>query len=104
MNKKLFLQIQNEFHDILYPAWSFWAGGPAIKLIPKGLGRWDQYRHNLKNTAKSWPWEKKLNKAFFRGSRTSSERDNLILLSRNYPDLVDALYTKNQAWQSDAVC
>ncbi|KAG7205857.1 hypothetical protein KM043_007790 [Ampulex compressa] len=29
------------------------------------------------------------------------ERDNLILLSRNKPDLVDAQYTKNQAWKSD---
>ena len=53
--------------------------------------------------AKSWPWEKKKNKGFFRGSRTSSERDPLILLSRSNPDLVDAEYTKNQAWKSDAV-
>lgn len=41
--------------------------------------------------------------SFFRGSRTSSERDSLILLSRNHPELVDAKYTKNQAWKSDAV-
>ena len=54
-------------------------------------------------SAASWPWEKKLNKGFFRGSRTSSERDPLVLLSRAQPDLVDAQYTKNQAWKSDAV-
>lgn len=35
--------------------------------------------------------------------RTSSERDPLILLSRATPDLVDAEYTKNQAWKSDKV-
>lgn len=39
----------------------------------------------------------------YRGSRTSSERDALIYLSREQPDLVDAAYTKNQAWKSEAV-
>jgi protein glucosyltransferase len=52
--------------------------------------------------AKKWPWGKKINQAFFRGSRTSNERDPLVLLSRSDPDLVDAQYTKNQAWKSDA--
>ena len=51
--------------------------------------------------AKKWPWSKKLSKAFFRGSRTSDERDPLVLLSREQPELVDAQYTKNQAWKSD---
>jgi EGF-domain serine glucosyl/xylosyltransferase len=55
-----------------------------------------------KREAKKWPWIKKLDKAFFRGSRTSDERDPLVLLSRRQPDLVDAQYTKNQAWKSDA--
>lgn len=50
-----------------------------------------------------WPWDSKLPKAFFRGSRTSDERDPIILLSRSNPELVDAQYTKNQAWKSDAV-
>ena len=36
----------------------------------------------------------------FRGSRTSSERDPLVLLSRQCPTVVDAQYTKNQAWKS----
>ena len=35
--------------------------------------------------------------------RTSAERDPLVLLSRKEPSLVDAQYTKNQAWKSDAV-
>lgn len=39
---------------------------------------------------------------FFRGSRTSERRDPLILLARKRPDLVDAKYTKNQAWKSSA--
>ena len=41
--------------------------------------------------------------AFFLGSRTSAERDPLIMLSRKHPELVNARYTKNQAWKSDAV-
>jgi len=31
--------------DIMYPAWTFWEGGPAVwPIYPKGLGRWDQQR------------------------------------------------------------
>ncbi|XP_046405782.1 O-glucosyltransferase rumi homolog isoform X2 [Ischnura elegans] len=89
------------FNDIMYPAWSFWDGGPAISLYPQGLGRWDKHRKQIAKEADIWPWEKKKKLAFFRGSRTSSERDALILLSRERPDLVDAQYTKNQAWKSD---
>ena len=42
------------------------------------------------------PWNKKSDVGFFRGSRTSRERDPLILLSRKSPELVDAKFTKNQ--------
>jgi protein glucosyltransferase len=87
----------------MYPTWGFWEGGPAIKLYPQGLGRWDLHRTSLRAAADKWPWERKRSVAFFRGSRTSSERDSLVLLSRDRPDLVDAKYTKNQAWKSDAV-
>lgn len=90
-----------QYYDITYPAWAFWEGGPAISLYPRGLGRWDEHRISLDKASKSTPWEEKIDKGFFRGSRTSSERDNLILLSRNKPNLVDARYTKNQAWKSD---
>nr|XP_012143593.1 PREDICTED: O-glucosyltransferase rumi homolog isoform X2 [Megachile rotundata] len=90
-----------QYYDITYPAWAFWEGGPAISLYPRGLGRWDEHRISLDKASKSLPWEKKESKAFFRGSRTSSERDNLILLSRKKPNLIDAQYTKNQAWKSD---
>lgn len=27
-----------EYADIMYPTWSFWEGGPAISLYPRGLG------------------------------------------------------------------
>lgn len=90
-----------DYHDIMYPAWAFWEGGPAISLYPQGLGRWDLQRESLNAARKKTPWEVKESKAFFRGSRTSSERDNLVLLSRAKPDLVDAQYTKNQAWKSE---
>lgn len=91
-----------DYYDIMYPAWSFWEGGPAIALYPTGIGRWDEHRKSISRAAKKSPWDKKKAKAFFRGSRTSEERDALILLSRSKPDLVDAQYTKNQAWKSDA--
>nr|CAG4637073.1 EOG090X07KN [Ceriodaphnia reticulata] len=91
-----------EYIDITYPAWTFWEGGPAISLYPRGLGRWDQHRISIDKMAATYPWSEKESKAFFRGSRTSSERDPLVLLSRKEPDLVDAQYTKNQAWKSDA--
>ncbi|CAI5772784.1 CAP10 domain-containing protein [Podarcis lilfordi] len=91
-----------EYYDIMYPAWTFWEGGPAVwPIYPTGLGRWDLMRESLKSSAEKWPWKKKISKAYFRGSRTSSERDPLILLSRENPDLVDAEYTKNQAWKSE---
>lgn len=93
----------DQYFDITYPAWSFWEGGPAISLYPKGLGRWDKHRVSLNKAREQTPWDKKYTKAFFRGSRTSSERDNLIHLSRKNPELVDAQYTKNQAWRSDTV-
>ncbi len=59
-------------------------------------------RDRLEKKAKEVGWNLKETKAFFRGSRTSGERDNLVLLSRKKPDLVDAKYTKNQAWRSKA--
>lgn len=89
-----------EFLDIMYPAWAFWGGGPAIGLYPRGLGRWDQHRDTLGEAARQTPWELKSDLAFFRGSRTSSERDPLVLLARKCPKVADARYTKNQAWKS----
>ncbi|XP_037947704.1 O-glucosyltransferase rumi-like [Teleopsis dalmanni] len=90
----------NEYLDIMYPAWSFWAGGPAISLYPTGIGRWDLLREEITKAAEKTPWAKKKSRGFFRGSRTSDERDALILLSRQNPDLLNAQYTKNQAWKT----
>jgi len=97
-----FSKVPSDHWDIMYPAWAFWAGGPAINLYPRGLGRWDLLRDSLAAAAYDNPWSKKLDKAFFRGSRTSGERDALVLLSRKCPAVVDAEYTKNQGWKSDA--
>ncbi|XP_060565583.1 protein O-glucosyltransferase 1-like [Ruditapes philippinarum] len=98
-----FSKVTSASWDIMYPAWTFWEGGPAVwPIYPTGLGRWDEQREIIPRAAKKWPWEEKLNKGYFRGSRTSDERDPLIKLSRNEPDLVDAQYTKNQAWKSKA--
>ncbi|XP_052779208.1 protein O-glucosyltransferase 1-like [Mya arenaria] len=96
-----FSKVAKQNWDIMYPAWTFWEGGPAVwPIYPTGLGRWDEQREIIPRAAKKWPWEKKHNKGYFRGSRTSAERDPLIRLSRAEPDLVDAEYTKNQAWKS----
>jgi len=95
-----FSKTQNEL-DIMYPAWSFWEGGPAVwPIYPTGIGRWDLMRESMNKSALKWTWEKKLSKGFFRGSRTSSERDPLVLLSWYEPTYVDAHYTKNQAYKS----
>jgi len=96
-----FSKVKNLHWDIMYPAWTFWEGGPAVwPIYPRGLGRWDIFREQMNKESIKFPWEKKLTKAFFRGSRTSKERDPLVLLSRKNPKLVDAKYTKNQAWKS----
>lgn len=90
-------------HDILYPAWTFWAGGPAVwPLYPTGLGRWDLQRDALAQSSTRWPWSAKTPKAFFRGSRTSGTRDPAVLLSRKHPELIDAGYVKNQGYRSPA--
>lgn len=90
------------YADIIYPAWTFWSGGPALDIYPNGIGRWDLIREKLLKTQSKLPWTKKKNIAFFRGSRTSSQRDPIVMLGRSRPDLVDAKYTKNQAWKSKA--
>ncbi|CAF0709792.1 unnamed protein product [Brachionus calyciflorus] len=98
-----FSKVDSQHNDIMYPAWTFWEGGPAVwPIYPNGLGRWDEQYKLIPKEAKKWPWGKKESKGFFRGSRTSGERDPLVLLSRAEPDLVDAQYTKNQAWKSEA--
>jgi len=44
--------------DIMYPAWTFWAGGPAVWPIePTGLGRWDIKRDNLAKRSASFVTE-----------------------------------------------
>ena len=63
-----FLQTPS-YYDIMYPAWSFWAGGPAIATEPTGIGRWDLKRESLVAASEEWPWERKRDVGFFRGSR-----------------------------------
>ncbi|CAJ0577116.1 unnamed protein product, partial [Mesorhabditis spiculigera] len=85
--------------DILYPAWAFWEGGPAISQYPSGIGKWDEMRKTILRTADRIDWVEKASVAFFLGSRTSALRDPLVLLSRKRPELADAQYTKNQAYK-----
>lgn len=37
----------SDYYDLMYPAWSFWSGGPAISTEPRGLGRWDTKRNSI---------------------------------------------------------
>ena len=76
------------------------SGGPATDLYPTGLGRWDLLRERLEAAARATPWDSKAARGFFRGSRTSAERDPLVRLSRRRPELLDAQYTKNQGRKS----
>ena len=39
------------------------------------------------------PWEEKIGKAFWRGRDSRRERLNLVKLSRNHPDLINASLT-----------
>ena len=42
-----FFKTGNEY-DIMYPAWTFWEGGPAVwPIYPTGLGRWDLMRDEI---------------------------------------------------------
>ena len=94
-------KVGGPFWDIMYPAWTFWGGGPFVSTEPDhGLGRWDKKRDALMAQARRWPWDKKDPRVFFRGSRTSTQRDPLVLLARAKPHLAMAAYTKNQAYQS----
>lgn len=68
----------------MYPAWSFWAGGPAISLYPTGLGRWDQHRKSINDASHAWPWSEKKSKGFFRGSRTSSGKQKRTSSAEQY--------------------
>lgn len=44
---RYFFQTNNE-NDIMYPAWTFWEGGPAVwPIYPTGLGRWDLMRDEI---------------------------------------------------------
>jgi len=88
----------SHYDDIMYPAWAFWKGGPCTSTEKNCLGRWDLKRNDMPKASPTW--ENKQPLAFFRGSRTSHERDPLIKLSLAHPDLVEAKYTKNQAWRS----
>ncbi|OXB76008.1 UNVERIFIED_CONTAM: hypothetical protein H355_016850 [Colinus virginianus] len=94
-----------EYNDIMYPAWTFWEGGPAVwPIYPTGLGRWDLMREDLRRYVleMSLCWVRCFGNNWWHFlCRTSSERDPLILLSRENPELVDAEYTKNQAWKSE---
>ncbi|XP_017102097.3 O-glucosyltransferase rumi [Drosophila bipectinata] len=84
--------------DIMCPAWSFWTvSGPKLQHYPHGLGRWDWMRQHLAASGAKILWKTKKQLGFFRGSRSSPDRDNVVILSKRYPNLVDAQYTLNVA-------
>ncbi|PAA89809.1 hypothetical protein BOX15_Mlig032342g3, partial [Macrostomum lignano] len=98
-----FSKSDGRHRDILYPTWSFSQGGPCLHPIySNGIGDWNGTRQQLLAAAQAHPWSNKTDVAFFRGSRTSQERDAIVLLSLAKPELFDARYTKNQAYKSAA--
>jgi lipopolysaccharide biosynthesis glycosyltransferase len=90
-----FSKIPAEHADILYPAWAFWEGGPAVKVIPSW--RWDLNRRDLLAAGDALTWEEKKPAVFFRGSRTNETRDPYVLHSQKHPGLWDVRYTLNQS-------
>ena len=39
----------HKYYDIMYPAWTFWSGGPAVwPIFPTGQGDWVGTRKWLK--------------------------------------------------------
>ena len=92
--------VNREYADIMYPAWSFWSGGPAISLYPRGLGRFDLKRKSILAAAEALPWDERKDVAFFRGARTTPERDPIVFFSDAHPELLDARYTPNYKKES----
>jgi lipopolysaccharide biosynthesis glycosyltransferase len=90
-----FSKIPSQHADILYPAWAFWEGGPAVKVIPSW--RWDLTRLDLLQAGDALTWEEKKPAVFFRGSRTNETRDPYVLYAQQHPDLWDVRYTLNQS-------
>src|SRR6185295_6134085 len=77
-----FSKVPAEHADILYPAWAFWEGGPALGVIP--TWRWDLNRRDLLAAGDALPWEKKKPAVFFRGSRTTETRDPYVLYAQRH--------------------
>lgn len=73
----------------------------CVGVLVSGHGKRNKMQHFLEDPGMVKPLL--VNLTYFDTCRTSAERDPLILLSRRKPNLVDAAYTKNQAWKSDAV-
>ncbi len=90
-----FSKIPAEHADILYPAWAFWEGGPALAVIPSW--RWDLTRKDLLEAGSTLSWQEKKPVLFFRGSRTNDSRDPYVLHSRQAADGWDVRYTLNQS-------
>uniref|UniRef100_A0A8C8HC65 Glycosyl transferase CAP10 domain-containing protein n=1 Tax=Oncorhynchus tshawytscha TaxID=74940 RepID=A0A8C8HC65_ONCTS len=79
------------YHDIMYPAWTFWEGGPAETFVFILPDHFLCYSQTLcLRSAAQWPWKRKESKGFFRGSRTKGP---LVLLSREATCRLNALRT-----------
>lgn len=78
------------YYDIMYPAWTFWTGGPAISTEPKGLGRWDLKRESIARL-ESWavspfPIHPYLAYMYvYAHYRLAYKWDNYSFLSNQYP-------------------
>ncbi len=90
-----FSKVPAEHADILFPAWAFWEGGPALGVIP--TWRWDLTRRDLLAAGDALSWEEKKPVVFFRGSRTNETRDPYVLYAQQHLDLWDVRYTLNQS-------
>lgn len=90
-----FSKVPAQHADILYPAWAFWEGGPALEVIPEW--RWDLTRRELLDAGAALPWRARKPVLFFRGSRTSPTRDPYVLHSQKAGSAWDVQFTLNQS-------
>jgi lipopolysaccharide biosynthesis glycosyltransferase len=90
-----FSKIPGNHADILYPAWAFWQGGPALSVIKSW--RWDKNRQDMLDSGAQTPWPLKKDQVFFRGSRTNDVRDELVLYALKHQQQWNVSYTLNQS-------
>lgn len=65
-----------------------------------GLGRFDQKSVSIIAAGETKPWADRIDLAFFRGARTTAQRDAIVFFGNDHSDMLDAAYTPNYKRES----